>query len=93
VRVAYRKDRVLDEGWVQDIDPVLVERYEPGGELLVRAARVERDVVRLELAKTAGTDDEGVTSLTVKWPLILSKSFSERGNVEDLIQQFLALRP
>jgi hypothetical protein len=43
-------------------------------------ARVERDVVRLELVKTAGTDDEGVTS------------FSERGNVEDLIQQFLALR-
>jgi hypothetical protein len=54
-------------------------------------ARVERDVVRLELVKTAGTDDEGVTSLTVKWPLILSKSFSERGNVEDLIQQYLAL--
>ena len=92
VRTAYRKDRVLDEGWVQDIDPVLVERYEPGGELLVRGARVERDVVRLELVKTAGTDDEGVTSLTVKWPLILSKSFSERGNVEDLIQQFLAVR-
>ncbi len=90
VRTAYRKDHVLDEGWVQDIDPVLVERYEPGGELLVRVARVERDVVRLELVKTAG--DEGVTSLTVKWPLILSKSFSERGNVEDLIQQFLALR-
>jgi hypothetical protein len=92
VRVAYRKDRVLDEGWVQDIDPVLVERYEPGGELLVRVARVERDVVRLELVKTAGTGDEGVTSLTVKWPLILSKSFSERGNVEALIEQFLARR-
>jgi hypothetical protein len=42
--------------------------------------------------RTAGTDDEGVTSLTVKWPLILSKSFSERRNVEDLIQQFLTLR-
>jgi hypothetical protein len=55
-------------------------------------ARVERDVVRLELVRTAGTDDEGVTSLTVKWPLILSKSFSERRNVEDLIQQFLTLR-
>jgi len=92
VRAAYRRDRVLDEGWVQDIDPVLVERYEPGGEMLVRVARVERDVVRLELMKTAGTGDEGVTSLTVKWPLILSKPFSERGNVEALIQQFLALR-
>ena len=42
--------------------------------------------------KTGGADDEVVTSLTVKWPLILSKSFSERGNVEDLIQQFVALR-
>jgi hypothetical protein len=92
VKTAYRKDRALDEGWVQDIDPVLIERYDPGVELLVTAAHVERDVVRLELMKTGGADDEVVTSLTVKWPLILSKSFSERGNVEDLIQQFVALR-
>jgi hypothetical protein len=95
VKVAYRKDRVLDEGWVQDIEPVLIERYEPGMELFVKAARVDRDVVRLDLMKTAaggGGEDEVVTSLTVKWPLILSKSFSERGNVEDLILQFLTVR-
>jgi hypothetical protein len=89
VKKAYVKDRVLDEGWVQDIDPRLLERYEPGVELLVKAARVKGDIVRLELMKTADGEDEAVTSLTVKWPLILSKSFSERGNVEDLIRQFL----
>jgi hypothetical protein len=95
VKVAYRKDRILDEGWVQDIEPVLIERYEPGTELFVKAARVDRDVVRLDLMKTpagAGGEDEVVTSLTVKWPLILSKSFSERGNVEDLMLQFLTVR-
>jgi hypothetical protein len=89
VRQAYHRDRVLDEGWVQDIDPRLLERYDPGVELLVKAARVKGDIVRLELVKKAGGEDEAVTSLTVKWPLILSKSFSERGNVEDLIRQFL----
>jgi hypothetical protein len=89
VKVAYRKDRFLGDGFVQDIDPQLIERYDPGVELLVKAAHVDRDVVRLDLMKTAAGEDDVVTSLTVKWPLILSKSFSERGNVEDLIRQFL----
>jgi len=91
VKVAYRKDRVLGDGFVQDIDPQLIERYDPGVELLVKAARVQGDVVRLDLMKPAAGEEDVVSSLTVKWPLILSKSFSERGNVEDLIRQFLAV--
>jgi hypothetical protein len=58
-------------------------------ELTVRAARVTRETVRIELSLAA--DDETVTSLTVQWPVPLSKSFAERGNVESLIQQFLTV--
>ena len=91
VMVAYKKDRVLGEGWFQEIEPVLLEHYDPGVELFVKTARVERDVVRLELIKPGVGEDEAMTSLTVKWPLILSKAFSERGNVEDLIRQYLSV--
>ena len=91
VTVAYRKDRMLGEGFVQEIEPVLVDHYDPGIELLVKSARVERDVVRLELIRPGVGEDEAMTALTVKWPLILSKSFSERGNVEALIQQYLSV--
>jgi hypothetical protein len=93
VTVAYRKDRFLGEGWVQEIEPVLLEHYDPGIELLVKTAVVERDVVRLELIRPGIGEDEAMTSLTVKWPLILSKSFSERGNVEALIRQYLGVTP
>jgi hypothetical protein len=52
---------------------------------------VNRDTVRLKLSLPADGDDDVATLLTVQWPLPLSKTFSERGEVEDLIQQFLAL--
>jgi hypothetical protein len=89
VTVAYRKDRLL-EGWLQVIEPVLLTRYDQGVELTVSAARVERDTVRLSLVR--GGDQELATTLTVKWPLHISKSFTERGNVEALIQQYLTAR-
>ncbi len=90
VTLAYRKDKLLGEGWTQEIEPVMVRVYDAGVALTVRTARVDRDAVRLTLVR--GDDDEAATSLTVKWPAPLSKSFSERGNVEDLIQQYLAVR-
>jgi trans-2-enoyl-CoA reductase len=90
VTIAYRKDKELGEGWIQQIEPVTLTLYDVGNELTVKAARVDRDAVRLTLVQTAGEDDEVATSLTVKWPVPLSKSFSERGNVEGLIQQYLS---
>ncbi len=93
VTLAYRKDKMLGEGWNQEIEPVMVARYDAGVELIVRAARVSRDAVRLDLALPADGPDEVATSVTVQWPSPLSKTFSERGNVEDLVQQFLAAVP
>jgi hypothetical protein len=92
VEMAYRKDKLLGEGYIQKIEPVHLTLYDAGVALRVSSARVERDAVRLTLVLSANDDEEVVTSLTVKWPAPLSKSFSERGNVEDLIQQFLIVR-
>jgi hypothetical protein len=92
VSVAYRKDKLLGEGWTQKIDPVMLTLYDAGVALRVNAVRVDRDFVRLALVQAAGDDEDVATSLTVKWPAPLSKSFSERGNIENLIQQFLAVR-
>lgn len=86
VSVAYRKDKLLGEGWTQKIDPVMLTLYDAGVALKVNAVRIERDAVRLALVQAAGDDKDVATSLTVKWPAPLSKSFSERGNIEDLIQ-------
>jgi len=89
VTVAYRKDRLVDSS-VQVIEPVMLARYDPGVELIVRAARIQKDIVRLELVRDG--EEELATTLTVKWPLYISKSFSERGNVEALIQAYLTAR-
>lgn len=89
VKTAYLKDHPLDEGWFQDVDPIMLARYDAGVELMVRAAHVDRDTVRLDLVQPANSDEEVGTSLTIKWPAPLSKSFSERDNVEALIRQFL----
>jgi hypothetical protein len=67
----------------------MLARYDPGVELVVRAAQVNRDTVRLKLSLPADGHDDVATGLTVQWPAPLSRSFSERGDVEDLIQQFL----
>jgi hypothetical protein len=91
VKVAYVKDQMLGEGSVQAIDPVMLARYDPGTELVVRAARLKLDAVRIELSLATDPDSELATSLTVQWPAPLSKSFSERVDVEDLIQQFLTI--
>jgi hypothetical protein len=92
VKVAYQQSKLLDEGFSQIVDPILLTRYDPGTELVVRTARVNREMVRLELAQVTDGEKDIATSLTVQWPAPLSKAFSERVNVEGLIQQFLTVR-
>jgi hypothetical protein len=92
VQRAYLKDQLFDEGAIQVVDPVMLARYDPGAELVVRAARVNLETVRLELSQAADSDHDLATSLTVQWPAPLSKSFSERVDVEGLILQFLSVR-
>jgi hypothetical protein len=89
VKLAYVQDKVFDEGSNQVIDPVTLTRYEPGTKLIVRAARVNRETVRLDMALAADVEKDRATSLTVQWPAPFSKSFSEWASVEPLILQFL----
>jgi hypothetical protein len=90
---AYRKNKVLDEGFNQLIEPVMVARYDPGTELVVRSAHVVLDRVRIELSMPGDEDRELATALTVQWPAPLSKSFTERSNIELLILKFLSAVP
>ena len=73
------------------IEPLHLARYEPGVDLVVKSVRVDRDSVRLGFMQPDGpsSGDDLVTSLTIKWPVPLSKSFSERDLVENLIRRFV----
>ena len=83
VNKAYQPD-ALDVRPYRKLEAVAINRYDPGVELLVAGVRVDRDQVRVELAKAAA--EEVVTGISVKWPVPLSRSFSERALVEGLIQ-------
>ena len=93
VAVAYRGN-TLDVRSYRKVEPLLIARYDAGVELVVRSVRMERDTVRLSLVQIAGPDsaDAPVTSLTIKWPVPLSRSFSERDVVEKLIRPFLDVK-
>jgi hypothetical protein len=65
-----------------------------GVECVVRKVQLDRYSVRLLLASTAGVDgdQDSLTSLTVKWPVPLSKSLSERDSIENLIRRFVEIK-
>jgi hypothetical protein len=86
LREQYRRSTHLEIGNVKDVDPVLLVRYEPGVELVVKKVRIERDRVRLLLHKRTG---ETATTLTVKWPAPLTKELTESAVIEDVIRNFL----
>ena len=77
----------------QKVQPQLLHRYDPGVELTVSKIRIERDFVRLLLVDPKTQfGDEPATTLTVRWPAPLSKSFDERGVIEGLIAQYLHVK-
>ena len=93
VDVAYRGDP-LDVRSYRKVEPLLIARYDAGVELVVRDVRMDRNTVRLSFAQMAGPDsaDAQVTSLSIKWPVPLSRSFSERDVIEKLIRPFLDVK-
>jgi hypothetical protein len=94
VSVAYAPDS-LDLRSYRKVEPVLMMRHDAGAELVIRSVRIERDTVRLSFAQAPAAqnaDEDPVTALTVKWPVPLSRSFSERGLIEELIRQFVDFR-
>jgi hypothetical protein len=88
VNHTYEPD-ALDVRTYRKLEAVAINPFEVGGELLVTRVRVDRDEVRFAFAKIEDTD--AVTGITVRWPVPLSKSFSERGVVEDLVQRFVEI--
>ena len=91
VTVAYLRSKIIGEGTVQMIDPVMVARYDPKTELLVRGVRVQMSDVRVELALPDDPQQEVATSLTVHWPAPFSKAFGERPQVEQLMARYLSI--
>ncbi len=93
VNTAYQGDQLEIRSY-RRIEALLLSRYEKGVELIVKSVRLERDSVRLSFAQT-GSDatSDTVTSLTIKWPAPLSKTLSERMQIENLILRFIAIAP
>jgi hypothetical protein len=85
----------LDVRSYRKIEPLMIARYDAGVELVVRSVRMDRDTVRISFVQLAGPEGPGepVTSLTIKWPVPLSRSFSERDIIEKLIRPFLDVKP
>jgi hypothetical protein len=89
VNTAYEAD-ALDVRSYRKLEAMGIERYDPGIELRLSAVRVEADQVRLEFARDA--DAEAVTDVRIKWPVPLTKLFTERALVEDVIRRLIAIK-
>jgi hypothetical protein len=93
VNVTYQGDG-LDVRSYRRLEALFIARYDAGAALVVRTVRVDRDIVRLGFAEATGPNgaDDLVVTLTVKWPVPLSKSFSERGLIENQIHRFIDVK-
>jgi hypothetical protein len=92
VKTNYRKDRNLDDGSVQIVNPLHLVQYFKGIELVVRRVEFDRSTVRLVLFKPESSE-EMATSLTVEWPTPFSIDLEERGEIERIIRQFVVPAP
>jgi hypothetical protein len=88
MRDQYLRSRHLDTGAAQDVEPVMLVQYAPGAALVVGKVQIDRDSVRLHLYMDGAADL--ATTLTIKFPLPLSKELSEAALIEDAIGQFVA---
>ena len=87
LRTQYRRSTHLEIGNVQDVQAVLLVRYEPGVRLVVRKVQFERDRVRLMLNKPE--DDDLATTVTVKWPAPWSKDLTEATLIDGVLTRFI----
>jgi hypothetical protein len=87
MRTQYVRSLHLDNGSVQDIEPLMLVRYSPGVAFVVRKVQIDRDRVRLYFHKEGEADL--ATTLTVKFPTPLSNEFTESPLVDDAITRFV----
>jgi hypothetical protein len=77
----------LDNGAVQDIEPLMLVRYSPGVTFIVRKVQIDRDRVRLHFHKDGEADL--ATTLTVKFPTPLSNELTESALIDDALTRFV----
>jgi hypothetical protein len=92
VTTHYRRDRQLEEGHVQIVNPSHLLQFEKGIQLVVRRVEIDGTIVRLVLFKPESTE-EMATTLTIAWPTLLSPDLQERGEIERIISGFLIPSP
>jgi hypothetical protein len=83
----YHRSEHLDIGNTQDVETVMLVRYEPGVELFVRDVQFERDHARLVLHKDRKGDL--ATTLTVKWPVPLTAELTESALIDNVLSRFI----
>jgi hypothetical protein len=93
VATAYVGESLLALEASRTIEPIVINRHEAGVECVVRKILLSRYTVKLVFA-SSGIDGEQdqLTSLTVKWPVPLSKSLTERETIENLIRVFVEIK-
>ena len=82
----------LDIGIVKTITPLSLRQFEPGAVLIVDSIKVDRTRVRFAFRRAGearATDAAFATSLTIEWPVPLSKSLSERDGIEGVLRRFV----
>jgi len=87
MREQYFRSMHLDNGAVQDIEPLMLVRYSPGVTFIVRKVQIDRDRVRLYFHK----DGEAglATTLTVKFPAPLTNELTESPLIDDALARFV----
>jgi hypothetical protein len=83
----YFRSMHLDNGAVQEVEPLMLVRYSPGVSFTVRKVQIERDRVRVYFHKDGEADL--ATTLTVKFPTPLSKDLTESPLIDDAIARFV----
>jgi len=92
VATAYVGESLLALEASRTIEPIVINRHEAGVECVVRKILLSRYTVRLVFASGIDGDQDPFTSLTVKWPVPLSKSLTERESIENLIRRFVEIK-
>ena len=87
LRKQYYRDKHLDIGNVQDIEPLMLVRYSPGVAFVVRKVQIDRDRVRLYFHKDGEADL--ATTLTVKFPTPVSNQLTESPLIDDALTRFV----
>jgi hypothetical protein len=90
MRNQYIRSAHLDNGVVQDIEPLMLVRYSPGVAFVVKKVQVDRDRVRLYFRKEG--EDDLATTLTVKFPAPLSNELTESALIESALTRFVSKR-